>query len=143
MSRQPEMRPLIERIYAKVEESDGCWVWQGATSNGYGVVGLGRRTDGTGKAHRVLYELLVGPVPPGMELDHLCRNRRCVNPDHLEPVTRQENIDRSPLMPGSRATCPKGHPYEGENLYLYPNGWRACRACHRAWDKEHRRVVHE
>ena len=69
----------------------GCWEWQGALNDGYGIVG---RDGTTRRVHRVVYEALVGPIPNGMDLDHLCRNRRCCNVLHLEPVTRRENLAR-------------------------------------------------
>ena len=101
-----------------------CWEWTGRalTHNGYGRFRAGgRRTV----AHRWIWERQHGPVPDGMELDHLCRNRLCVR--HLEAVTRAENHKRS-NHPGKRAHCPKGHPYDEQNTRLY-QGRRYCRAC--------------
>lgn len=89
-------RPPLDRLMALLERPTGsdCWLWTGyVAAGGYGEFHLAGRTR---KAHRVAYELLVGPVPEGLDLDHLCRVRRCVNPEHLEPVTRQENLRRSP-----------------------------------------------
>lgn len=86
--------PLEDRFWRKVAKGEGCWEWQAARdSNGYGVFnkGEGRGLD---RAHRVAYELLVGAIPPGLVLDHLCRNKSCCNPGHLEPVTIGENIRR-------------------------------------------------
>jgi hypothetical protein len=85
--------PLLDRMADKFTVGDGCWEWGGAKSDGYGQI----RSGGRGpllKAHTVMYELLVGPVPEGLMLDHLCRHRGCVRPDHLEPVTNQENARR-------------------------------------------------
>lgn len=79
-------------------------------------------------AHRVAYEHLVGPIPDGMQLDHLCRNRTCINPAHLEPVTARENVRRARSLVSQ---CPSGHPYDEENTRIY-DGRRYCRACHRA-----------
>jgi hypothetical protein len=90
-------RPLADRLWAKVEKADvdACWEWTGSrTPHGYGQI----RESGVGSAlvhaHRVAYEAAVGPIPEGLEIDHLCRNRACCNPAHLEPVTHQENIQR-------------------------------------------------
>lgn len=111
-----------------VEAADtGCWEWQRSLfPNGYGYI----KHDGRGRgAHRVAYEVLVGPIPEGLELDHLCRNRRCVNPEHLEPVTKAVNQQRQ----GAEKThCPRGHEYTPENTYRRPGeNVRNCRACHR------------
>lgn len=92
MRREP-----IERAWSKIQrQPDGCWLWTGGiSSNGYGTWTLGGATN---SAHRLLYTLLVGPVPIGLDLDHLCRNRLCVNPSHLEPVTRRENLLRGETL---------------------------------------------
>ena len=88
-------RPLRSRFMAKVAKSDGCWMWTGAVAtSGYGRIGEGARTL---QAHRVAYQLLVGPIPEGLHIDHLCRVRLCVRPDHLEPVTQAENNIRARL----------------------------------------------
>lgn len=82
------------------------------------------------KAHRYLYEKLVEPVPDGLELDHLCRNRCCVNLDHLEAVTHEQNMSRG--AHAMKQVCARGHPYEGDNIYYRPNGrGRACKECRR------------
>lgn len=112
-----------------VDPSSGCWVWTGTRhSAGYG------KFDGRRLAHRVIYELEVGPIPSGMQIDHLCRNRLCVNPEHMEVVTQRENILRG-TSPSARAArksaCPLGHPYDETNTYVVPRtGARHCRACH-------------
>lgn len=87
--------PVRDRFLAKVRPIPGksCWGWVGyVTPNGYGMVGDGRRVT---YAHRLAYELYVGPIPPGLHIDHLCRERRCVRPDHLEAVTQAENNRRA------------------------------------------------
>lgn len=83
---------LGERFWSKVDKTPDCWNWTAAKSDGYGIFGLGPRNAGVGKAHRLAYESLVGPIPSGMDLDHQCRNRGCVNPAHLKPATRSENV---------------------------------------------------
>lgn len=125
------VRPLAERVFEKVEPTLFCWEWHGAIckKTGYGKVGLGRRGDGVGLVHRVVYELLRDPIPLGMDLDHLCRNRGCCNPDHLEPVTRQVNVSRGARAKGWRDSathCSRGHRYD----YHSGRQW-ICRTCKR------------
>ncbi len=96
---------------------------------GYGKVG-----NKSKKAHRVAYEQAVGPIPAGLTIDHLCRNRRCVNPEHMEPVTRRVNTMRGdgPTARHARqTTCKSGHPFDEVNTYRWRGG-RKCRACNRA-----------
>ena len=109
----------------------GCWEFAATTRQGNSyrqiqIVEDGRRV--LRYAHRVAYEHLVGQIPEGMQLDHLCRNRICVNPEHLEPVTASENRLRATAL---ITECPSGHPYEGENAGLQRDGRRYCRACKR------------
>lgn len=122
--------PIEMRFWDKVDKTDpqGCWIWTGATiPTGYGQV---RGAGMNHRAHRVAYELVIGPIPDGLELDHLCSNRGCVNPDHLEPVRHAENIrrGRGGANSAARTHCPQSHPYDEANTYLY-QGRRFCRAC--------------
>jgi hypothetical protein len=122
--------PAVDRFWRRVQKTATCWIWTGGTNKGYG------KTHGR-YAHRRAYELLVGPIPPGLELDHLCAVPLCVNPDHLEPVTRTENIDRrTARLGGSPTSCSRGHEYTPENTYVYMRPGRnvpsrVCRACNR------------
>jgi hypothetical protein len=119
----------------RVRHENGHWMWVGSRSgSGYGhVLENGRKL----MAHRWGYERLVGPVPAGLEIDHLCRVKACVNPDHLEPVPHAVNIQRGtgPLAENAAKThCIHGHPLAGANLYqrIDARGGRECRTCRRA-----------
>lgn len=130
-------RPQAERFWPKVNKTDGCWLWVGAiSSTGYGCFFL---TKLKGKvrntlAHRWAYEDTYGPIPAGLELDHLCRNRACVRPDHLEAVSSRANTLRG-MAPSAIAArtniCQRGHSFTPENTYWRPDGQnrRQCRAC--------------
>ena len=123
--------PLVERFWTYVVKTAGdCWEWSGGhTGDGYSCFSVSR--EEAYPAHRFAYELVVGPVPEGLELDHLCRNPGCVNPAHLEPVTHDENMKRADNANGTRSAathCPKGHPYDRENT-IHRNGRRHCKAC--------------
>lgn len=115
-----------------IDPETRCWEWQGAIAvTGYGVC---KRRGRTRFAHRAAYMELVGPIPEGLTIDHLCRNHRCVNPVHLEAVTITENILRgtSPAAQNARKThCLRGHPFNEANTYMTPRGGRVCRACYR------------
>ena len=136
-----------ERFYRYVmpEPMTGCWLWIGAgNENGYGLFGIPSDTRNASrrfwkliKAHRYSYQLHKGEIPEGMDLDHLCRLRCCVNPNHLEAVTRKENLNRGMgvLRYGKITHCPKGHEYTEDNtrIEVSKEGWRQrrCRQCHR------------
>jgi hypothetical protein len=117
---------IEERIHP--EPNTGCWLWDGSGPDGYGSAWWGGKLH---RAHRLVYEMAVGPIPKGLGLDHTCRVRCCVNPAHLEPVTQRENIRRSPLMAG-KSECKHGHTFTPENTIWRKNGTRKCRACHNA-----------
>jgi hypothetical protein len=123
-----DKRPVIQRFTEKTRRLDnGCIEWLASKDhNGYGkfAPGGGRSMRG---AHRWAYEFHVGPIPAGLVLDHLCRNRACVNPDHLEPVTQRTNVQRG-AGNVSKTHCPRGHAYAGDNLRIY-RGMRYCREC--------------
>lgn len=117
-----------------VIEENGCWSWVGAkTPDGYGVWGSGRMGH-TNRAHRILYEQEKGPIPPSMTLDHLCRNRDCVNPIHLEIVTNKENVLRGvghTAQNARKTKCKRGHLFDENNTGIDAKG-RYCRLCKRA-----------
>jgi hypothetical protein len=117
----PEQRP----------ELGPCWLWTSALENGgYPILWIGGGKSV--RAHRFAYELLKGPIPAGLTLDHLCRVRNCVNPDHLDPCTAGENAARSPLAPynvrAASDRCGRGHVFDAENTLIH-HGRRECRAC--------------
>lgn len=125
--------------------NNGCWIWQLTPSETYG------RANHSGKqvyAHRLSYEYYGGQIPEGLQIDHLCRNRKCVNPDHLEPVTLKENVLRGIGISANNAKktlCKNGHELEGYNLIVRPRGRRTCRTCNvrlsREWRARKRYVM--
>lgn len=124
--------PIIRFNKYIVHDDSGCWVWVGSR---VGSTKYGKFTPSTGKtirAHRFSYENYVGPIPPGLTIDHLCKNPLCVNPAHMEPVTVEENTRRARRWQKGKTHCPKGHEYDDENTRLTKLGHRICRACHRA-----------
>lgn len=127
-TRSPET--ILRRI--ATDSATGCWNWtRGAVADGYGVLSI---RDRSYRAHRVAYEIFVGPIPEGLTIDHLCRNRRCVNPAHLEPVSMSVNILRGEGVPAKnrrKTHCMRGHALDGDNLFVARSGQRACRTCRR------------
>lgn len=126
---------LEERFWARVDPSGVCWEWQGQRVKGYGRLWTPEKP--VVPAHRWAYENLVGPIPEGMTLDHLCRNHACVNPDHMDLCTRGENAMRGsgPAAMNARKTqCRNGHAFDEDNTYITAEGRRQCRQCRRSTD---------
>ena len=122
----------IERFWSKVDKTDDCWRWRPAKNrSGYGTFGFAGTTT---SAHRIAYYLVKGPFDLALVVDHLCRNRSCVNPDHLEPVTSQVNTRRSPLV--YKTHCANGHEFTEDNTAMYMSAYgersRHCLTCNRA-----------
>ena len=121
------------RFWANVVMVENCWEWAGVRNqDGYGRMRVhGRYVT----AHRLAYEIRKGPSPDGLTLDHLCRNRGCVNPDHLDAVSHKEICLRGTSFSAINAAkthCPQGHELSGGNLYVHPRGERICRTCRKA-----------
>lgn len=121
---------LPGRLQRRITVDGDCWLWDKVSWNGYGVnvSWQGCRHP----AHRTVYLAAGGIIPPGLDLDHLCRNRRCVRPAHMEPVTRAENLSRSGRVGkwNTRKThCAQGHEFTPDNTYADPRGWRGCATC--------------
>lgn len=128
-------RDVVERIKDRIVVTPaGCWEWQGTRdAKGYGSMTVGSRVDGTyqpgQRVHRIMWLELCGPIPAGMTIDHTCENEACQNVEHMELVTRRENIRRRDDRAGLDV-CRRGHPWTPENTYVQPkSGRRACRAC--------------
>lgn len=125
------LRLSDELLAAKIQiqPHSECWIWMGALHHaGYGHV---TRRGGARRVHRYVYEMLVGEIPRGLVLDHLCRTRACCNPAHLEPVTQAENLRRGAQDYAGRTHCKHGHEFTAENTNITPQGARQCRECNR------------
>lgn len=135
-TQHPEPRLCLterqeRRLWVRIDTAGPCWEWAGCHVDGYGKVSTGGRTW---RIHRLVWTLLVGPVPDNLVLDHLCRNRGCCNPDHLEPVEQRQNLLRAPTvtaMWAARTHCESGHEYTPKNTRIEPDGARRCRTCRR------------
>lgn len=130
----------LKRLWKYVTKTADCWLWTGATGKGLDTYGRFNLCGHTVRAHRLIYTILVGPIPEHLQLRHICDRPRCVNPAHLIPSTNADNAadmkakGRGHGWKGDFTHCPNGHPYSGANLYLF-RGYRQCRTCKRAWDR--------
>lgn len=127
---------LEANFWRNIRKTSGCWYWMGrVVHGGYGSVSIGHSSF---LAHRASYELYNGRIGEGLTVDHLCRNRLCVRPEHLEAVTQRENVMRGEGLAAQEARrthCSRGHPFNGENLGIDRRGHRWCRACHQFYMK--------
>ena len=140
MAKISNIDRTTERFNSKIERitESGCWIWTGCANElGYGMMVIKNNSIWkTTFVHRFSYQLHKGEIPNGFQIDHLCMVKCCVNPNHLELVTAKENTHRAikfgiggAVTKANKTHCPKGHQYSGENLYIYPNGYRECRIC--------------
>lgn len=127
---------FLSKVGICFDDKEKCWEWLASLDkDGYGQFRHGKRMV---KAHRMSYELFVGAIPMGMEIDHLCQNKKCVKPSHLQAVDHRTNMARSRSFSGvnSRKThCVNGHEFSEDNTYLW-NGWRSCKQCGKNRDKQ-------
>ena len=144
---RPRTDPLsrFEKLYI-TEPNSGCWIWMGAIhSQGYGLF----RFDPTKRsmfAHRIAYQLFVSDIPKPLQIDHLCRNRFCVNPKHMELVTLVENVLRGESPPAQKARqthCQSGHRLGGDNAYRSQSHGRRCRECYNSWRRNRKQLRRE
>lgn len=131
---ETRQRVLTHQIYPRLRFGDGCWTWTGyRDAKGYGVVRIGGRGGKNFKVHRWVYCFVNGPMPEGLVTDHLCRNRACCNPRHLQAVSPWLNAHRGVgqgAINAAKLECPRGHPYTQENTRI-TYGRRRCRTCQR------------
>ncbi len=130
----PKPRPALERFEAMIDRSGECWQWTGSIRpNGYASFYVDNKTT---SAHRFAYTAFIGPIPEGLVIDHLCRNRSCVKPAHLESVPQRQNVLRGASVTAEvvrRNSCVNGHELTEDNVYRWRGrpDQRMCRACHR------------
>lgn len=133
------------RFWEKVTKTPTCWLWTAyKLKAGYGTITINGKSV---LAHRWAFEALIGPIPEGLTIDHLCKNTSCVNPYHMETVTLRENVLRaapwkkacvaSGKVQSAKTRCPEGHEYDAENTYVTPKGRRDCKECRRAACRRH------
>ena len=134
--------PRVDRLLRDrftIDANSGCWNWHGTIDkDGYGKIKIRSIRNASLYAHRVSYELYCEPIPDGLQIDHLCRNRRCANPEHLEPVTCKVNIERSDRA--QKKECKRGHPFTTKNTYFARQGkyvMRSCRQCQRIYTRNY------
>ncbi len=122
----------------KANPKNGCWEWLGSLSKGYGIF-YDHITKKSKGSHRAVYEIAKGKIPKKLHIDHLCRNTKCVNPDHLEAVTCQENVLRGigvTAMNARKEKCNSGHILNKANTKISAKGWRLCIECMRFWERK-------
>jgi hypothetical protein len=129
----------VDRFWDKVDMTYSCWYWRANKRGGYGQFWYEGRFVG---AHRYAYELLVGKIPEGLHIDHLCKNKSCVNPAHLDPTTNRDNLLRAGTNPAAvnaiKTHCIKGHELKGNNLHINKKtGQRRCNHCHNTHNRKY------
>jgi hypothetical protein len=132
----------MDRFLARVEKTETCWNWKGIKTLGYGRLNSSRNEYEL--SHRVAYRLFKGSIPEGFHIDHLCRNRGCVNPEHLEAVKPRINTMRGvgiTAINAKKTECLNGHPFNSKNTYLTSRGFRMCKECHRLREAARRKGI--
>lgn len=128
---------IVNYLNRTIKTEKGCWVWQGAKSpDRHARVNINSQAY---YLHRVIFKAVGNRLDKSLELDHLCREPSCVNPKHLEQVTHRVNSERGEAGTHlkNKTHCPQGHPYSGDNLYVFPSGGRSCRTCTRVSGRKH------